>query len=206
MFAVLKNSIKMILPIVAYGDPVLRKKGMEIPEDYPDLQDLISNMYETMYEAHGVGLAAPQIGLAIRLFVIDAEPFADDPELTKEEQDFLKNFKQTFINAQIIEENGDEWNFSEGCLSIPNIRDDVSRKPDITIRYQDESFDVHTKTFSGIAARVIQHEYDHIEGVLFTDKLSPLKKRLLKGKLSNISKGKTQVDYRMKFPMASKKR
>lgn len=206
MFAKPKTTTKMILPIIAYGDPVLRKKGTEISEDYPELQTLISNMYETMYESHGVGLAAPQIGLPIRIFIVDTEPFSDDPELTEEEQNFLKTFKQTFINAEIIEENGDEWNFNEGCLSIPNIREDVSRKPEVTIRFQDENFKVHTKTFSGIAARVIQHEYDHIEGILFTDKLSPLKKRLLKGKLTNISKGKVKVDYRMKFPMASKKR
>ncbi|GGG57560.1 peptide deformylase [Bizionia arctica] len=196
----------MILPIVAYGDPVLKKKGGEITKDYPKLSELLDNMYETMDGAFGVGLAAPQIGLPIRLFIVDTSPFSEDEELTPEEQDELKGFKRTFINAQITMEEGDEWVFNEGCLSIPDVREDVFRKPNITIVYQDENFETHTEKFSGLIARVIQHEYDHIEGVLFTDKLSALKKRLIKGKLTNISKGKISVDYRMRFPNQKKKR
>lgn len=196
----------MILPIVAYGDPVLRKQGKEITKDYPNLNDLIENMYETMYGAFGVGLAAPQIGLPIRLFIVDATPFSEDEDLSAEERDFLKDFKQTFINAKILKEEGDEWAFNEGCLSIPDVREDVFRQPNITIEYFDEDFKKHTKEFSGLAARVIQHEYDHIEGVLFTDKISPLKKRLIKSRLANISKGKIKVDYRMRFPELNKKR
>lgn len=196
----------MILPIVAYGDPVLRKKTVDIPQDYPALSELIQNMYDTMYQAHGVGLAAPQVGLPIRLFVVDAEPFAIDEELPEEEQKFLEGFKQTFINAKILEETGDEWAFNEGCLSIPDVREDVFRKEKITISFYDENFVQQTKTFEGIAARIIQHEYDHIEGVLFTDKLSPLKRRLIKSKLSNISKGKVDIDYKMRFPNMKKKR
>lgn len=196
----------MILPIVAYGDPVLRKKATDISQDYKNLQTLIENMYETMYNAHGVGLAAPQIGLPIRLFIIDCEPFSNDEELTAEEQKDLAQLKQTFINAKILEETGNEWAFNEGCLSIPDVREDVFRKEKITISYYDENFTQQTKTYEGLAARVIQHEYDHIEGVLFTDKLSPLKRRLIKSKLTNISKGKIDVDYRMKFPNINKKR
>jgi len=196
----------MILPIVAYGTPVLRKKATEISEDYPKLKELLENMYETMYGAFGVGLAAPQIGLPIRIFLVDASPFAEDDVLDDDERAFLKNFKQTFINAKILEEDGDEWVFNEGCLSIPDVREDVFRKPNITIEYYDENFKKHTKTFSGLAARIIQHEYDHIEGILFTDKLSSFKKRLIKGKLTNISKGKITVDYRMRFPEMKKKR
>ncbi len=196
----------MILPIVAYGDPVLKKVGKEIAQDYPNLDELLTNMYETMYNAFGVGLAAPQIGLDIRLFLVDTSPFAEDDAFTEEEQAFLKDFKQTFINAKILEETGDEWAFNEGCLSIPDVREDVFRKPTITIEFYDENFEKHTKTFDGLVARVIQHEYDHIEGVLFTDKLSSLKKRLIKGRLSNISKGKISVDYRMRFPNQKKKR
>jgi len=196
----------MILPIVAYGDAVLRKKGEPITKAYPKLDELIENMYETMYAASGIGLAAPQIGLPIRLFLVDATPFAEDEELTPEEQEQFKDFRHAFINAQILEEEGDEWVFNEGCLSIPDIREDVFRKPVITMQYQDENFVTHTKTFDGIIARIIQHEYDHIEGILFTDKLSPLKKRLIKGKLANISKGKINVDYRMRFPDLKKKR
>ena len=196
----------MILPIVAYGDPVLKKKATDISKDYPDLEVLLENMFETMYNAFGVGLAAPQIGLPIRLFVIDTSPFADDEDLSPEEQHRLKNFKRVFINAKIIAEEGDEWSFNEGCLSIPDVREDVLRQPKITIEYVDEKFNSHTETFEGLIARVIQHEYDHIEGVLFIDKLSGLKKRLLKGKLLNISKGKIRVDYRMRFPDQKKKR
>lgn len=196
----------MILPIVAYGDPVLKKLGEEINKDYPNLKELIDNMYETMDGAYGVGLAAPQIGLPIRLFIVDTSPFAEDEALSPEEQKELKAFKRTFINAQIINEEGDEWAFNEGCLSIPDVREDVFRKPTITITYVDANFEKHTETFTGLIARVIQHEYDHIEGILFTDKLSTLKKRLIKGKLANISKGKISVDYRMRFPNQKKKR
>lgn len=196
----------MILPIVAYGDPVLRKVGDDLTTDYTNLKGLISNMWDTMYQASGVGLAAPQIGRPIRLFVIDTSPFSDDKYLSKEEQKVLKGFKKVFINAQIEEEVGEEWIFNEGCLSIPDIREDIKRKDTITITYMDENFKPHTETYKGLLARVIQHEYDHIQGVLFTDKLSPLKKRMLKGRLTNISKGKIKVDYRMRFPNMKKAR
>ena len=196
----------MILPIVAYGDPVLKQTAKEITKTYPNLDTLIENMFETMYGAYGVGLAAPQIGLSIRLFIVDASPFAEYEELSKEDQEQLKDFKRVFINPVILEETGDEWAFNEGCLSIPDVREDVFRKPVIKIQYQDQQFNTHTEELSGLAARVFQHEYDHIEGVLFTDKLSSLKKRLIKGKLANISKGKINVDYRMKFPLLKKKR
>ncbi|MBU2928969.1 peptide deformylase [Winogradskyella psychrotolerans] len=196
----------MILPIVAYGDAVLKREAKEIDKDYPKLNELIDNMYETMYGAYGVGLAAPQIGLAIRLFLVDTSPFADDEELTESERAQMKNFKKTFINAQILEEEGDEWAFNEGCLSIPDVREDVFRRPNIKIQYQDENFETHVEEYDGLIARVIQHEYDHIEGILFTDKLSSFKKRLIKGRLTNISKGKIKIDYRMRFPAMSKKR
>lgn len=190
----------MILPIIAYGDPVLRKVGKEIDADYTDLKLLIENMQETMLNANGVGLAAPQIGKAIRLFIIDASPFAENEELEEAERAFLKDFKQIFINAKIKSEDGEEWPFNEGCLSIPNINEDVFRKETVHVSYLDENFIKHEASFSGLAARIFQHEYDHIEGILFTDKLPSLKKRLLKKKLENISKGKVEVDYRMKFP------
>ena len=196
----------MTLPIVAYGHPVLRKVGKEIPQDFPNLKELIANMWETMYKANGVGLAAPQVGLTIRLFLVDTSPFADDEELSAEEQQTLKNFKKVFINAEIKEETGENWTFNEGCLSIPDIREDITRKDTISITYVDEKFKTHSETYDGLLARVIQHEYDHIEGVLFTDKLSSLKKRLIKGKLSNISKGKISVDYKMRFPVLKKVR
>ena len=196
----------MILPIIAYGDPVLRKKAKVVSKEHPKLEVLISNMYETMYQASGVGLAAPQVGLSIRVFLVDASPFADDEDLNEAERLQLKDFKQTFINAKIIEEEGDDWAFNEGCLSIPHIREDVFRKPKIKIQFQDENFKTHIKEFDGILARVIQHEYDHIEGILFTDKISAFKKRLIKGKLSNISKGKISIDYKMRFPDMKKKR
>ena len=195
----------MVLPIVAYGDPVLKKKAEDITNDYPNLDTLLENMFETMYNAYGVGLAAPQIGLPIRLFVVDTAPFSDE-DLSEEEQMKLKVFKRVFINAKIVNEEGKEWAFNEGCLSIPDVREDVFRKPIITVEYFDENFDKHTEVFDGLIARVIQHEYDHIEGVLFTDKLSGLKKRLIKGKLNKISKGEVDVDYRMRFPNAKKKR
>lgn len=194
----------MILPIVAYGDPVLRKVGKEINADYPNLKELIANMKETMYNASGVGLAAPQIGKDIRLFIIDASPFAEDEDLDEADREALKNFNKVFINAKIIEEQGEEWPFNEGCLSIPNVREDVYRHEKVTFEYQDEDFNTHTETLTGLAARVFQHEYDHIEGVLFTDKLSSLKKRLIKKKLENISKGKIRADYRMRFPNLKK--
>jgi len=190
----------MILPIVAYGDRVLRKKCVDIDKDYPNLEKLISDMKETMKNASGVGLAAPQINKAIRLFVIDTSPFAEDEELSEFERGELENFDKIFINAKIIKEEGDEWAFNEGCLSIPNIREDVFRQDTITIEYLDENFEAHKEVLTGLVARVVQHEYDHIEGILFTDKLSSLKKRLIKKKLENISKGKVDVDYRMKFP------
>lgn len=196
----------MILPIVAYGDPVLKKKATDITKDYPNFDDLLTNMFETMYNAFGVGLAAPQIGLPIRLFLVDTSPFSEDEDLSEEEQKSLKDFKRVFINAKITKEEGDEWAFNEGCLSIPDIREDVYRQPKITIDYVDENFKQHTETFEGLIARVIQHEYDHIEGILFTDKLSSLKKRLIKGRLNNISKGKINVDYRMRFPNQKKRR
>ena len=194
----------MILPIVAYGDPVLRKVGREIDASYPDLTKLIKDMRETMYNANGVGLAAPQIGKDIRLFLIDASPFAEDNDATKEEKKVLENFNKVFINAKIIEEEGEEWSFNEGCLSIPEIRGDVFRQESVTFEYQDEDFNTHTETLTGIAARIFQHEYDHIEGVLFTDKLSSLKKRLLKKKLEKISSGKINPNYRMRFPNKKK--
>lgn len=183
----------MKLPIIAYGDPVLRQKTKEIDKDYPELDNLIQNMFETMYAAYGVGIAAPQIGLPIRLFVIDGEPYAEDDPI-------MDGFKKVFINPEIIEETGTPWNYNEGCLSIPDIREDISRKEQIRIIYFDENWVEHDETYTGLAARVIQHEYDHIEGILFTDKLSPLKKALLKGRLDDISKGNIDVDYKMKFP------
>lgn len=194
----------MILPIVAYGDPVLRKVGKEIDKDYPQLDKLIADMKETMYNANGLGLAAPQIGKDIRLFIIDASPFAEDEDLSEEEKNFFKDFNRVFINAKIVKEEGDEWAFNEGCLSIPTINEDVFRQETVTIEYQDENFEKHTETLSGLPARVFQHEYDHIEGVLFTDKLSSLKKRLIKKKLDNISKGKVNAGYRMRFPNAKR--
>lgn len=189
----------MILPIVGYGDPVLRKMCEEISLEYPNLKDLIANMYDTMYNAYGVGLAAPQIGLAIRLFVIDTEPFSDSEDLTKEEQEQLKGFKQTFINAKMLKEDGEEWSFNEGCLSIPDVREDVYRNERITIEFFDENFNKKTEVYDGLIARVIQHEYDHIEGILFTDKISTLKRTLIKKKLQNIMDGKARPDYKMRF-------
>lgn len=189
----------MILPIYGYGEAVLRKVCVDIPQDYPNLAEILSNMYETMYNAYGVGLAAPQVGLAIRLFVIDTTPFADSDEVSKEEAEQLKDFKQTFINAKIIKEEGELWGFNEGCLSIPDVREDVFRHDTITIEYVDENFVKKTEVYNGLIARVIQHEYDHIEGILFTDHLSMLKKKLVGKKLQNIMEGKARPDYRMKF-------
>jgi len=185
----------MILPVVAYGSTVLKQVAAEIQTDYPDLKLLIDNMFETMYAANGVGLAAPQVGHSIRLFIVDASPFADEePE--------LQGFKKVFINAKIIEETGDTWTFNEGCLSIPGIREDISRKKKLTIEFLNENFEPERIECDGFMARIIQHEYDHIEGKLFTDRISSLRKTLLASKLSNISRGQVKVDYRMKFPMA----
>ena len=195
----------MILPIVAYGNPVLKRVADEITSDYPDLSELIENMWETMYAAHGVGLAAPQIGLSIRLFVIDASLFVDEEEMDQEEIDTLKDLKKVFVNPIIEEEQGELWSFNEGCLSIPDVREDVSRKEEIVVSYVDENFTPQQLKLNGLAARVVQHKYDHIQGVLFTDHLSPLKKRLIKKRLTSISKGSVSVEYRMKFPKKSKR-
>jgi peptide deformylase len=189
----------MILPIVGYGDPVLRKVCDDITSEHPNLQEIIANMYDTMYNAYGVGLAAPQVGLPIRLFVIDTEPFSDSEDLTNEEQEQLNGFKQTFINAKMLKEEGEEWGFNEGCLSIPDVREDVYRNETITIEYFDENFNKKTEVYDGLIARVIQHEYDHIEGILFTDKISTLKRTLIKKKLQNIMDGKARPDYKMRF-------
>lgn len=185
----------------------MKKMAEEIDEDYEGLDQLIADMFETMYAAHGVGLAAPQIGRSIRLFVVDASPFAEPDEDGEEDPraEGVENFKKVFINPIIEEEEGKEWAFNEGCLSIPKIREDVQRKPKIRVTYFDENWEFHEEEFDGYAARVVQHEYDHIEGILFTDHISPLKKRLLQKKLTNISKGLVDVDYRMKFPVKSKK-
>ncbi|WP_456378207.1 peptide deformylase [Lutibacter sp.] len=195
----------MILPIIAYGDPVLRKVGVEIDKEYANLTQLIEDMRETMVNAKGIGLAAPQIGKAIRLFIVDTSPFEKDEELNENERTFLASFKRVFINAKILKEEGDEWAFNEGCLSIPDINEDVFREEKITIEYLDENFEKHTEVLEGLAARVVQHEYDHIEGILFTDKISSLKKRLIKKRLENISKGKINPSYRMKFPLLKRK-
>ncbi|AWM12672.1 peptide deformylase [Flavobacterium sp. NRK F10] len=189
----------MILPIYGYGEPVLRKVGEDISKDYPNLKQTIANMYETMYNAHGVGLAAPQVGLSIRLFVIDARPFAEGDDVSKEEAALLNDFKKTFINARIVKEEGEVWGFNEGCLSIPDVREDVFRHDKITIEYYDEDFNKKTEEYDGLIARVIQHEYDHIDGILFTDHLSSLKKKLIGKRLQNIMEGKARPDYKMKF-------
>jgi peptide deformylase len=200
----------MILPIVAYGDPVLKKEAEEIDKDYPELDKLISDMFETMYNAQGVGLAAPQIGKSIRLFIVDGSPFADDEDDQDSEPDpkavGMENFKKVFINPIIEEEEGEEWGFQEGCLSIPKIREEVFRKEKIHVTYYDENWNFHEESFDGYAARIIQHEYDHIDGILFTDHLSPFKRRLLQKRLQVISKGDVSVDYKMKFPLMKKGR
>jgi peptide deformylase len=184
----------MILPIIAFGAQILRKKCENITADYPELDLLLVNMWETMYEASGIGLAAPQVNKAIRLFLIDTTPFIDDDEESEEEV-----VKKVFINARVIEETGDKWIFNEGCLSIPDLREDIIRRSSITIEYFDENFKKHTDIFDGLTARVIQHEYDHINGVLFIDKVSPLRKRMIKGKLIDISKGMVSTSYKMRF-------
>lgn len=182
----------MIYPIVVYGDPVLKKPAADIEKDSLDVKQLVEDMFETMYNASGVGLAAPQIGKSLRMFVVDAEPM---------DEENLKDFKKVFINPEILEEEGEEWSFEEGCLSIPGIRAEVMRPEKIRIRYYDEDWNEHEEEYDGMAARVIQHEYDHIEGTLFTDYLSGLKKRLLKSKLTNISKGNVKADYRIAVPL-----
>ncbi len=183
----------MILPIIAYGHPTLKKVAVDIDQDYPGLEQLIQDMWETMYEASGVGLAAPQVNKSIRLFVIDASPYGEDHPETK-------TFKKVFINAHIIEENGEEWTMGEGCLSLPGMNEEVTRKPELEIEYLDEHFNVHHEKYDGILARIIQHEYDHIDGILYVDRLTPFKRMLLKGKLRDISEGKVEVDYKMTFP------
>ncbi len=195
----------MVLPIVVYGDPVLRKVGVDIDKNHEGLGQLIKDMFETMYKAKGVGLAAPQVGKAIRLFVVDTQPFAevdeedeDDDEFTPEQRKELEAFKKVFINARILNEEGVEWKFSEGCLSIPKIREDVSRMPHIEIEYYDEKFKKHVEKYDGVIARVIQHECDHIDGKLFTDKISPFKRKMLSGKLNDIANGKISADYKTK--------
>ena len=197
----------MILPILAYGDPILKKESEEIDETYTSLETLIEDMFETMYRAKGVGLAAPQIGKNIRLFIVDGSPFAEKEEGEEDDPRALgiENFKKVFINPIIEEEEGEEWSFQEGCLSIPKIRENVSRKSDIVISYYDENWELKEERYSGYAARIIQHEYDHIEGILFTDYLSPLKRKLLKKKLNNITNGLIEIDYKMSFPKISKK-
>lgn len=183
----------MIYPITVYGEPVLRKVAEPITPDFEDFQQLLADMYETMYVSDGVGLAAPQIGKSLRLFVVDASPAADDePE--------LEGFKKAFINPQILERYGEEWSMNEGCLSLPEIREDVSRPEKIKIKYLDENFVEHIEEYGGFAARVIQHEYDHLEGILFIDHLSMLRKRMLKGKLTAITKGKVKTSYRIVIP------
>lgn len=191
----------MILPIVAYGSPVLRKVCDEITPDHPDLNTLIADMWETMYNSNGVGLAAPQINVPIRLFVMDSEQiFENQDEDEKGEYPDEPGFKGLFINARVIGLKGKEWAYNEGCLSIPKIREDIMRNEELIIEFEDENFILHTKTFNGITARIILHEYDHIEGKLFIDYLKPLKRKLMKRKLDDISKGKIKVDYRMVFP------
>jgi len=194
----------MILPVVATGDPILRKVGKDIDKDYPHLEELIANMRETMHNSYGVGLAAPQIGKAIRLFLVDTAPFSENENLSEQERETVKNFDRVFINAKIVKEEGEPWVFNEGCLSIPGIVEEVTRQPIVTIEYFDENFKKHTEVLTGLPARVVQHEYDHLEGILFTDKISSFKKRILKRKLENISKGKIDVDYAMRFPKAKK--
>jgi peptide deformylase len=183
----------MILPIIGFGAQVLRSNCKDISPSYPNLNELLESMWETMYDASGVGLAAPQVNIPMRLFIIDTTSFSDD-------EDFVESVvKKVFINAKIIEQKGEKWDFNEGCLSIPNIREDVSRKSSIVIQYYDENFKFIVQKFDGLTARVIQHEYDHINGILFIDKISVLRKRMIKGKLNDISKGKVKTNYKMRF-------
>lgn len=189
----------MIFPIVAYGDPVLRKVARPIEKDEINLPELVENMYQTMYDSSGIGLAAPQVGKSIRLFVVDGTPLNEDED--EEDKDpSLEGFKKVFINPQILEEEGDEWAFEEGCLSIPGIRADVYRPEKIKIKYRDLDWNEHVEEYDNMAARIIQHEYDHLEGKLFTDYLPMLKRQMLKKKLADITKGAVKVDYKMRFP------
>lgn len=182
----------MVYPIVVYGSPMLRKVSLEIGKDYPDLKKLISDMFETMQVSDGIGLAAPQIGKSLRLFVLDATPMSeDDPS--------LEGFKRAFINPVIVEQAGEPWPYAEGCLSLPNIREEVIRPETVRIQYYDENFDFHDETYDGIIARIIQHEYDHLEGVLFIDKIAPLRRKLIKGKLNDIAKGKAKATYKTRL-------
>lgn len=192
----------MILPITAYGMPVLRKVCRDISPEYPDLEKLIEDMWETLYYSNGVGLAAPQVNRDIRLFLVDSTQVFDNNEDDDEVQDYpdKPGIKKVFINAKILNYEGREWAYNEGCLSIPKVREDINRPETIVIEYYDEAFNKHTETFNGLTARVIQHEYDHIEGKLFIDYLKPLRKKMLQRKLNDISKGKVSVDYRMMFP------
>lgn len=193
----------MILPIVAYGDSVLKKKAVNVDKHHLNLKELISDMWETMYAAHGVGLAAPQIGESLRLFIVDGSPFAQDKSLGYEEQQKLRTFIKVFINPEIISYNGLKESFNEGCLSIPDVREDVTRVSAIEIVYYNEQFEKVEEEITGLAARIVQHEFDHIEGILFTDKLGTLKKKLLKPKLTQISRGNIKPDYLMRFPNKS---
>ncbi|MCS7036473.1 MAG: peptide deformylase [Saprospiraceae bacterium] len=186
----------MILPIYAYGQPVLKRVAAPIGPDYPDLSELIANMWETMYHAEGVGLAAPQIGLSIRLFVVDTTGYKKSDKAGEPQE---PGIKKVFINAQMLSEEGPVWSFEEGCLSIPYVRGEVERPPIIRIRYQDENFKEFEETYTGVNARVIQHEYDHIQGILFVERLKPLKKRMIKRKLEDIRCGRIQADYKMRF-------
>lgn len=188
----------MIYPVVAYGHPVLRKVAQDIDKDYPALDQFIADMFDTMYASNGVGLAAPQVNKSIRLFVIDTTPY-------KEDYPGEENMKRVFINPRIVEETGEPWAFNEGCLSIPEIREDVMRQPQVKIQYYDENFEYHDEVISGALARVIQHEYDHLEGVLFIDHINPLRRMLIKRKLNDIAKGLVKTDYRMIFPSLKKK-
>jgi peptide deformylase len=190
----------MILPIVAYGAQVLRKVAHDIPHDYPQLDKLIEDMWETMYASNGVGLAAPQINKSIRLFVVDSSQiFENQDEEDKGKYPDEPGIKRVFINAHIKELDGNEWSYNEGCLSIPKIREDIVRPEEVVLEYVDENFEQHTEKFIGITARIIQHEYDHLDGKLFIDYLKPLRKKMLQGKLNDISKGKLRMDYKMMY-------
>jgi peptide deformylase len=184
----------MIMPVYAYGEPILKEIAGEISRSFPNLEKFIADMWETMYHTNGVGLAAPQVGVSARMFVVDSTPMYD------EDGSEGVGTKKIFINPEMLVESGVPWHYEEGCLSIPGIRENVQRRPEIKISYYDDNFEKHTETFDGYTARVIQHEFDHLNGVLFIDKISPLKKQLIKGKLSEIQKGFVKVDYKMKFP------
>jgi peptide deformylase len=188
----------MILPVLAYGHPTLRKIAAEIDKDYPNLQEFIDDMFETMHASSGIGLAAPQVNKSIRVFIVDASPMAD-------EQPELADFRKVFINPEIVEETGEEWTYNEGCLSLPDLREDVTRKGVVRIKYYDEGWNFHDDTFDGMPARIIQHEYDHLEGTLLVDRINPLKRMLLKRKLTDIAKGNVDVSYKMIFPLFKKK-